>query len=91
MNLISFTKKQAKHVLHLIGRNDIDGTMGKCHTCKKDLTLDTLGLVAREGLTSMLYCDDPDCFANKIAEEDCFANKIAEEYKKDANVGEGEA
>ena len=78
MNLISFTKEQAKHVLHLIGRSDIDGTMGQCHTCKKDLTLDTIGLVAREGLTSMLYCDNPSCFVTKIAEK----------YKDDANQEE---
>lgn len=69
MELISFAAEQTKEILDLIGVDTSRECVGKCQTCKRDLFLNNIGNIARSGKANLLYCDNPNCFAEKIAEK----------------------
>ncbi len=69
MNLISFYEKQTKEILDLIGVDTSKEVIDRCQTCKKELNLKNIGNIARSGEDNLLYCDNPFCFAEKIAEK----------------------
>ncbi len=69
MNLISFSPEQTKEILDLIGVDTSRECVGKCETCKRDLFLNNIGNIARKGVMNFLYCENPNCFSDKIVEQ----------------------
>ena len=79
MNLISFYEKQTREILDLIGVDTSKEVIGRCENCKKELNLKNIGNIARSLGKNLLYCDNPFCFSQKIAEKYCDANALEDE------------
>jgi len=76
LQLISFGKNQAKNILDMLEIKtkdagnlniilDENGQVAKCEVCKKELSTNNLGNVAKG--SKLLFCDNLACFSTYLA------------------------
>ena len=66
LNLIVFTREQVGEIIEITG---LDMKKATCYNCKKKITMDNLGHVAKMK-KSEAFCDNPCCFTRYLVETD---------------------